>query len=577
MEKKFKNHAVVGMCALGLIGLNSCLKVDETYDLDKDFDMTITVGGDLTVPGSSTEKIVLSDLLDLEDNSVIKVNNSAGDYYLVQDGETSNTDVKVPGVDIDMTDGFSKVEQTFNIPGGTGSDNPKDVEFKDNIAVNVNENGITSDIKSISNAETSCRNTYLVFSKNTNQIKAVLENGYTIEFPNYITVKSENADWTAEGNILKLTKAEGMEISNNTKIKFQIVNVKFDQSEAVFTNNENEKDNNSVHFGGNISLDGNVKASAMTNTGGNITLSAKVEAENMAIESATAVVDPEVDIKIDPIRIDDIPDFLAEEDVILDLTDPRIYITVTNPSPVAVNMDAALKSYKEGNKKGEAYLQDVNIPKECENYVICVNQNKKGWDETDKIMYEKVEGLSDLIKNIPDRIEITDVETSVVQEEVTIDLDKNYTIVTDYRVDTPLMFGPETKITYTEAIDGWDADLEDMEFDRVEASMNVINEIPLGVRMTAKAIDVNGNVLENVKVDMDVEIKAGEIGAPTTQNVNFTLTTDDGRIAGLDGIEISVVASVDNSVSDVTLNENQTMQFTEIKLRLVGGITMDLN
>ena len=577
MEKKFKNHAVVGMCALGLIGLNSCLKVDETYDLDKDFDMTITVGGDLTVPGSSTEKIVLSDLLDLEDNSVIKVNNSAGDYYLVQDGETSNTDVKVPGVDIDMTDGFSKVEQTFNIPGGTGSDNPKDVEFKDNIAVNVNENGITSDIKSISNAETSCRNTYLVFSKNTNQIKAVLENGYTIEFPNYITVKSENADWTAEGNILKLTKAEGMEISNNTKIKFQIVNVKFDQSEAVFTNNENEKDNNSVHFGGNISLDGNVKASALTNAGGNFTLSANVEAENMVIESAIAVVDPEVDIKIDPIRIDDIPDFLAEEDVILDLTDPRIYITVTNPSPVAVNMDAALKSYKEGNKKGEAYLQDVNIPKECENYVICVNQNKKGWDETDKIMYEKVEGLSDLIKNIPDRIEITDVETSVVQEEVTIDLDKNYTIVTDYRVDTPLMFGPETKITYTEAIDGWDADLEDMEFDRVEASMNVINEIPLGVRMTAKAIDVNGNVLENVKVDMDADIKAGAIGAPTTQNVKFTLTTDDGKIAGLDGIEISVVASVDNSVSNVTLNENQTMQFTEIKLRLVGGITMDLN
>ena len=577
MEKKFKNHAVVGMCALGLIGLNSCLKVDETYDLDKDFDMTITVGGDLTVPGSSTEKIVLSDLLDLEDNSVIKVNNSAGDYYLVQDGETSNTDVKVPGVDIDMTDGFSKVEQTFNIPGGTGSDNPKDVEFKDNIAVNVNENGITSDIKSISNAETSCRNTYLVFSKNTNQIKAVLENGYTIEFPNYITVKSENADWTAEGNILKLTKAEGMEISNSTKVKFQIVNVKFDQNEAVFTNNENEKDNNSVHFGGNISLDGNVKASALTNAGGNFTLSANVEAENMVIESAIAVVDPEVDIKIDPIRIDDIPDFLAEEDVILDLTDPRIYITVTNPSPVAVNMDAALKSYKEGNKKGEAYLQDVNIPKECENYVICVNQNKKGWDETDKIMYEKVEGLSDLIKNIPDRIEITDVETSVVQEEVTIDLDVNYTIVTDYRVDTPLMFGPETNITYTETIDGWDADLEDMEFDRVEASMNVINEIPLGVRMTAKAIDVNGNVLENVKVDMDADIKAGAIGAPTTQNVKFTLTTDDGKIAGLDGIEISVVASVDNSVSNVTLNENQTMQFTEIKLRLVGGITMDLN
>ena len=578
MEKKFKNHAVVGMCALGLIGLNSCLKVDETYDLDKDFDMTITVGGDLTVPGSSTEKIVLSDLLDLEDNSVIKVNNSAGDYYLVQDGETSSTNVNVPGVDINMTEGFTSVEQNFNIQAGTGGNLPEEeIEFKDIIEININENGITSDIKSISNAETSCRNTYLVFSKNTNLINAVLENGYTIEFPSYITVKSESPEWTAEGNVLKLDKADGLEITNSTKIKFQIVKVQFDQNEAVFTNNENEKDNNSVHFRGNISLDGNVKASAMTNAGGNITLSANVEAENMAIESATAVVDPEVDIKIDPIRIDDIPDFLAEEDVILDLTDPRIYITVTNPSPVAVNMGAALRSFKEGNQKGEAYLQDVNIPKECENYVICVNQKREEWDTTEKIMYKKVEGLSDLIKNIPDRIEITDVETSVVQEEVTIDLNKNYTIVTDYKVDTPLMFGPETTITYTEAIDGWDADLEDMEFDRVEASMNVINEIPLGVKMTAKAIDVNGNVLENVKVDMDAEIKAGDIGAPTTQKVNFTLTTDDGKIAGLDGIEISVVASVDNNVSDVTLNENQTMQFTEIKLRLVGGITMDLN
>ena len=578
MEKKFKNHAVVGMCALGLIGLNSCLKVDETYDLNKDFDMTITVGGDLTVPGSSTEKIVLSDLLDLEDNSVIKVNNSAGDYYLVQNGETSNTNVKVPGVDIDMADGFTSVDQTFNIKAGTGVYLPEEnIEFNDNIGIDINENGITSDIKSISNAETSCRNTYLVFSKNTNLIKAVLENGYTVEFPSYITVKSESADWTAEGNILKLTNAEGLEISNSTKVKFQIVNVMFDQNEAVFTNNENEKDNSSVYFGGNISLDGNVKASAMTNDGGDITLSVNVEAESMVIESATAVVDPEVDITIDPIRIDDIPDFLADEGVILDLTDPRIIITVTNPSPLSVDMNATLKSYKEGNQKGEAYLQNVNIPKECENYVICVNQIKDEWNETEGIMYVKVDGLSDLIKNIPDRIEITDVGTSVEQEEVTINLDWNYTIITDYRVDTPLNFGPETNITYTETMDGWDADLEDMEFDRVEASMNVINEIPLGVRMTAKAIDVEGNVLENVKVDMDAEIKAGAIGAPTTQKVNFTLTTDNGKIAGLDGIEISVVAFVDDSEGDVRLNENQTMQFTEIKLRLVGGITMDLN
>lgn len=578
MEKKFKNHAVVGMCALGLIGLNSCLKVDETYDLDKDFDMTITVGGDLTVPGSSTEKIVLGDLLDLEDNSVIKVNNSAGDYYLVQEGETNRTYVNVPGVDINMTENFHGAQLSENLSSvSTGSVAEKKISFNENITMNVFKEGVTSDIKDITSTKTFCENTYLKFTKSGIDFKAILDEGYTLEFPDYVVLESKDYNWKAEGNKLILTKAGGLEITNYTMINFQMTEITFDGNDAQFTYNENEKDNNSIKLGGNIKLNGEITASTENLTGGNINLYANIYSERLVFKSATAIVDPKVDITIEPIRIDDIPEFLSDNNVVLDLTDPRIYITVTNPSPVAVNMNAALKSFKEGNAKGEAHLQDVNIPKECENYVICVNQNEEGWNETDKIMYEKVEGLSDLIKNIPDRIEITDVETSVVQEEVTIDLDVDYTIVTDYRVDTPLMFGPETNITYTETIDGWDADLEDMEFDRVEASMNVINEIPLGVKMTAKAIDVNGNVLENVKVDMDADIKAGAIGAPTTQNVKFTLTTDDGKIAGLDGIEISVVASVDNSVRDVTLNENQTMQFTEIKLRLVGGITMDLN
>lgn len=585
MERKLKNHAVVGICALGLIGLNSCLKVDETYDLDKDFDMTITVGGDLTVPGSSTEKIALGDLLDLEENSVIRVNNASGDYFLVQEGDRNYTNVNVPGVDINMLGSFTgvKIEDIYVPPFSSGSNNETKITFNDDIDINVFRDGVTSDIKDITGAETYCEDTYLMFTKTGVEFNARLDEGYTLIFPDYIEVESNEKDWIAEGNKMILTKVGGLEIDEYTRIYFQITGVNFKDengnkvNDAKFEYNDNEIDNSSITLGGAVKLDGDIFVSAKNSYGGNINLGANIHSENMIFRSVTAVVDPKVDIEIDPIRIDDIPEFLAEEDVVLDLKDPRIIITLTNPSPVSVYLDATLKSYKNGDKKGEAFLENVNIPKNCENYIICVNQNKDGWDDTDNMMYVKVDNMSDLIKNIPDRIEITDVVTRVEQEEVTIDLDRDYTIITDYKVDTPLQFGPDTNIEYTETIDGWDADLEDMEFDRVEASMNVINEIPLGVRMTAKAIDVDGNVLENVKVDMDVEIKAGAIGAPTEQNVKFTLTTDDGKIAGLDGIEISVVAFVDDSEGDVRLNENQTMQFTEIKLRLVGGITMDLN
>lgn len=583
MERKLKNHAVVGICALGLIGLNSCLKVDETYDLDKDFDMTITVGGDLTVPGSSTEKIVLGDLLDLEENSVIRVNNASGDYFLVQEGDRNYTDVNVPGVNINMLESFKrvKIEDIYVPPFSSGSNNETKITFDDDIVIDISRDGVTSDIKDITGANTYCEDTYLMFTKTGVEFNARLDEGYTLIFPDYIEVESNEKDWKVEGNKMILTKVGGLEIDEDTRIYFQITGVNFKDENGNGVNDAkfkyNDNDNSSITLGGVVKLDGGIFVSAEGSTGGYINLEANIRSESMIFRSVTAVVDPKVDIEIDPIRIDDLPDFLSDNNVVLDLTDPRIYITLTNPSPVSVDVNATLKSYKNNISQGTAALENINIPKNCKDYTICVNQNKDRWDDTDNMMYVKVDNMSDLIKNIPDRIELTDVETSVVPEEVTIDLDRNYRIITDYKVDTPLQFGPDTRIEYTENMDGWDADLEDMEFDRVEASMNVINEIPLGVRMTAKAIDVDGNVLENVKVDMDVEIKAGAIGAPTEQNVKFTLTTDDGKIAGLDGIEISVVASVDNSVSDVTLNENQTMQFTEIKLRLVGGITMDLN
>ncbi|MCD8317796.1 MAG: hypothetical protein LUC45_02585 [Paraprevotella sp.] len=43
--------------------------IDESYDLTKDIDMTITVGGNLSIPGSSTEEFTLADIMDLDEEA----------------------------------------------------------------------------------------------------------------------------------------------------------------------------------------------------------------------------------------------------------------------------------------------------------------------------------------------------------------------------------------------------------------------------------------------------------------------------------------------------------------------------
>lgn len=79
--------------------LSSC--VDNDYDLTKDIDLTVNVGGDLSLPGSSTELYTVAQILDLSSNSSIKPDGQLygleqGDYVLVQGGDPTNTSVSIP-------------------------------------------------------------------------------------------------------------------------------------------------------------------------------------------------------------------------------------------------------------------------------------------------------------------------------------------------------------------------------------------------------------------------------------------------------------------------------------------------
>lgn len=584
MNRKFMNFAAVGIGVLGLAGLNSCLKVDDTYDLDKDFDMTITVGGDLSVPGSSTEKILLGDLLDLEEDGIIKVNKSTGKYSLVQEGEKTSTQVKVPGVDIDVTDtGFDGFNTPITgLPSGGTIPDIFTSEFNDNIKIDILQSDIPEELVSLSHASTEMVNTYLELTQ-TSGANVKLQKEYTIRFPEYMEIEYTGNDgvWkvTGEGdnkNVLELVSENGFSIDGDSKIYFEIVGISFNTvsgneqalDNAIF-NNESQV----IGINGNIQLNGKFSASG-TISGNGLTINGNVTSQSIVLSDVTGIVDPEVDIKVDPITLDDLPDFLSDNDVKLDLTDPQIFITLTNPSPVAVEISGTLKSSKTGKEEKSAVIPLFKVPGNVTNHVICLNQIKEGTEEG--INYVKVSKLSSVIEDIPEKIEMT-VDASAAQEKVTIELNKDFTIETDYKVDTPLSFGKNTNITYTETIDGWDADLEDIEFKEVEISMTVINEIPLGITLNAEAIDVNGNTLDNVKLIMDeTTVTPGNIGNPSNKELSLSIVSD-GSIKGLDGIKISIVGFVDENAGNASLNENQTMQFTDIKLTLKGGITMDLN
>lgn len=583
MERKIKYGTIAGVCALSMIGLNSCMKMDETYDLEKDIDMTITVGGNLTIPGSDTEKMLLKDLLDLEEDGVIVANATTGDYHLIQDGEKNTTAVNVPGVDIDVSNsGFGSFNTTIYGISGT-LPNPIVKPFNDEISIEISKNEIPEELVELSHASTKMENTYLVLSQRSGA-DVKLNKGYTITFPDYMEIEYPIGDgaWEVTGeegkkNVLKLVSEDGFPINTYSTINFRIVGITF-ENENVKTSN-NAIFNGAIHkigINGNIKLEGKLSASGTVNTNG-ITISGKVSSQNIILSDVTGIVSPKVNIDKTSINLDDMPDVLTDNEVTLDLTDPRIYVTLTNPTPVKVKIGGTLTSIKgdNPNNKNSVDIEPFEIPaNQEEDYVVCINQIKDVPEGG--INYVKVENLSSIIKNIPDQIEM-EITANAVEENMTVDLNQEYTIKTDYKIDTPLKFGKDTKITYSETIDGWDADLEDAEFESIEVSMTVVNEIPLGINLQAEAIDKNGNKLNNVEVDMNANIQAGAMGNAARQDVTFNITTTDGTINGLDGIKLNIVANAEGQTGEAALNENQSIQIIGLKLKLQGGITMDLN
>lgn len=82
--RDLKINTLRGLLIVSSLGFTAC--VDNDYDLSKDIDMTVTIGGEnLSIPGSNTDLITMDKILDLDPGSDVKT-DANGDYALMMDG-----------------------------------------------------------------------------------------------------------------------------------------------------------------------------------------------------------------------------------------------------------------------------------------------------------------------------------------------------------------------------------------------------------------------------------------------------------------------------------------------------------
>lgn len=597
MNKRRLIKASLWTTALSPFFFASC--VDDSYDLTKDIDMTITVGGDLSIPGSGTEEFTLEEIMDLEDNSVVKA-DAQGNYALNK-ADTTETDVEIDPVHINAP--ASQPTTTtldFNSPAAT--ENVVEAEVNDvTTSFTFSKNDVTTDIVSLSSTgvDFTAYMTLKFEEQGSSVDQITLEKDFEIE------LQVENQT-TPNSFIFNLEDTENYGIKDGAAqtivfLKDQTIH----RGETLrvpvhFSGLHNFPEGQGLHTPGQFNLTTKVIANGKASTTGvpagnikvNLVTSADVPA--ITLQSVTGIVDPKIDINVDPITVEGVPDFL-KDDVNLDLTNPYIKLRLENGSPADVNLKARMTWTKNG-VFNEGFQIGTNINENTDK-TITLSGNATSEYYLSRISMENLPAgaknivlgndLYKLICNIPDEIKLTDVEAKALQHDTEVELGNDgayYEVNTIYELNAPLQFGNELNIVYKDTINDWGEDIEDITIKKAVVEMEALNGIPLNFTMKAEAIDKNGNVYPNVHVDaIKDNIKPGlniagqASGSVVSSPVELEITCESGDMKDWDGLIISFTADMNGVEQNATLNKDMTLKLTRMRIRIKDGVTVDLN
>ena len=580
MNKHFRTRTFQGMFLLSLLSLSAC--VDNDYDLSKDVDMTITVGGEnLSIPGSNTDLITLEKIFDLDPESDVQA-DANGDYALTMNGNGSASTVNVEGVtvrgnQIETTASTTDLYFQYVPAQDTETSVATEASFE------INKTDVTTDVVALHYANTEA-NASLELTFNGNARNLHLGQGFTITFPDYMSIQCNDARFTMTDNHV-LTFNADVTIPRGSRLSIPVTLSAIDF--------EQMPEGEGLVAPGHLVVNGTipVEGRAYMNAGDFITqrdlqlvLNTELNIGNINFTEVTAVVNPQIDITIDPVTINDLPEFLQDERVKIDMTDPKIFLYITNSSPVAVNFTAEMKPYKDGkqlntvvlgNTTGEA--GQIVIPANVTDYAICLHRlTDETGIEADNII--TVTDINNLIATIPDEIRTENIMATAIQNPVTIKLGTNYRVKTDYNVVAPLQFNNGTEIIYSDQMDDWNSDVEDVDVRHAEVSLNATNAIPLSMELSANAIDINGNVMDDITATVEGNVNAGTPENPSTNNLTIRLEahTEDA-LSRLDGISYEVKATIPEGHQGMILNTQQSLTLDNVVITVKGGVTVDLN
>lgn len=604
--------AKVSFACFSLLWLMSSCGVDKSYDVSKDFDMTIGLGKGLSLPIGSTEKIMLSEFIDPESTEVLTV-DEAGNYSITASGSFKPESFIVNDVDIELASSCSDTHYDFalnNISQNEDIDklpeemqeqikNQKypyvvynDVDYTSIFDINQ---AVPEEMKSLAKMtfkkpvemelrlkikSEDAESDELLCKTNELMLLSETEEGFVVEVPEFLVFSDKNIK---DGKLILKGSAK-YDISEKSLIykeKYFITGLDFTGLKDGFLAVNDGK----IELKEELEARGYVESDVVyfdyddQENIAAIDVICEMVFGTMEIADIEGKFSPEIAPVKEVIDLDFSADMDFLKNAYMDVHDPCIYVTFTNPIAGDILVNTCFIGLDDNGEEIEDSHIDAELclaggvtsnilidmyGHEVEGYTNCV-----------------VDNLNGLLKHLPNSVEI-DLNAHIDTEKTSsITLGEEMELYGEYEVSVPLAFD-SLRLEYTYSIDDVFGDMSILEnvkdINALSITFDVYNTLPVEFDAEIFAYDADEEPLADVQLYIEGAIKNGkgavdgEVGNPVKSSIKVTLEAHNGHLKDLSGIDIKLLGTGVGA-----FNANEYLQLKDIHVNIDDYITLDLN
>lgn len=589
----YKSLPKLSLTAVAVACLPLAACTDDNYDLS-DIDTTAEIKVNNLVVPVNLDEITLSNVFDLEDESVVK--EIDGIYAVLVDGEFKSEDLNINAVCLakpvipasSTTITLLSNPGNITLPPVSSTEMTLAYEITDfHSAFTYTSANVDKSIRSLSKIAVNWTiNVSLTVLNQGNVFNSVSFRDLSLKIPAGLHL----SNYTNNNGIVKLPDIDLRAGAMTYSVELHVDEIDFSgltPEEYSFVTDPNGELPGTLTINGTIGAAGGyvvaVTNKNLSNPPSNTTLTLTPTGSDIIVRSIDGSIRYAInDFNVDPVQLNDLPDLLRQEDTNITISNPRLYLSINNPMAgysldansgltlTACREDGSRKPYSldAGQLITIGYNKGIDGP-----YNFCLAPDPSaagsidGFSNPTPVRYQ---GLGNVLSGngLPTTIEVAFDDAHVGPGEV-----KGFVVPQTlrkiegrYSFYAPLNLGVGSKIVYDEVTDGWSDDTVDkITIEKLKVNASVTNSLPFDIVLSGYPIDAEGNQCKDIKTGAPVTLGSVTVKAGETSPLNLETT---GTIMGIDGVRYYATGVV--SKADVTLRPDATIKLSGIKATVSG-------